>query len=122
MAIVTKDVKGGYVTARFTGSGYVSLNSANTTVGANSVSETVTALQIVNVKWSAANGSFDIKRGANTILKLNGNGNLDFQEDAMRIDSLGGEPQSNVVVTTTGAPNGFVTIKMHKKSTFVTEY
>lgn len=114
---VTTKTKGhnGYVTARFTASGFVNLHSANPTLGANAAGETVTSMNIVAVNWATSESApITIKRGANTVLVLAGQDNWNLQQDNMIIDTLGGEASSNLQVTITG--NSSIIIKLHKHS------
>lgn len=116
--IVNKGNLGGYVTAKFHGDGAIHLNLDSATTGANSLGETVHAMHISKVLWSCANGTyFTVSRGANTMLVLGEQGDHDYQGSGIVLDSLGGNPQANVVVSKTGSGPSTLVIKMHKKST-----
>ena len=121
--ITTNQTKGGWITARFNsganvaigntaGEAWDALYHANTIPG-----EIVTAMHIVGAEWSIGNGAFwTVSRGANTVLVLSdGQHNFDLS-DGRLIDTLGGEPQANVVVTKTGAGPSTLILRIHKKS------
>jgi hypothetical protein len=112
---VNKHTKGGWCIAKFNTSGALYLNSANPLLGANSAGETVTSMNIVSAEWSIGNNAYwTIKRGANTVIVLtDGQHCFDFS-DSRLIDNYGGEPQSNVVITKTGAGPSHLTLKIHK--------
>ena len=116
MTVVTKSVGNGYVSARFTSTGFLKPNNGGG-LGANtSNADIVSSLNIVSVQWSVDASGATIARGANTVLKLFTSGSMDLQHNY--IDALGGEPQANTVVTIPG--NGSVVIKFHKKSALAT--
>ena len=118
MSVRSKGNAGGYVTAKFHADGFISLNSANPVVAANGSSkETVRSMNIISVEWSIGNGAFwTVRRGANTAFVLSdGQGDMDLS-DGRLVDTLGGEPSSNVVVTKTGAGPSTLILKLHKQS------
>jgi len=107
----------GYVTARFTDSGFIDLHHSDATIGANCAGETVSSMNIVGyVINTGANCSFTIARGANTVLYLTGQDNMNLQQDNMIIDNLPGEATANLVVTKVGGGTGVVLLKLHKQS------
>lgn len=109
-----KGNKGGFVVARFTGTGFLKLNTAGAAVGCNSAGETVQTMNIYSMQWSAGNGaSWTIKRGANTVWTCDGQDYLDLS-DGRLIDNVGGEPTANVVVTKNGTGPAAIVIKLHK--------
>jgi hypothetical protein len=114
--IVNKHQKAGWVVAKFHDSGFVTLNNANTVIGANTAGETVRALNIISAAWTVSNGTFTVARGTNTALILT-EGQHDFAlEDGRLIDNVGGDPQSNVVVTLSAGATGTLILKLHKRS------
>lgn len=115
--VVNKGIKGGYVTAIFSGGGAIQLNSSNAVVAANSAGETVQEMFISVVQWSTANAvTFNIKRGANNVLNLGGTsaGTFDFQAAGIGLET-GGEAAANVVVTRSGTGPASLVIKLHKR-------
>lgn len=121
-SIIAKGNKGGYVTARFSianaAGGFV-LNSATPGFGANTVGETVDSATIIEAAWALGANSALIKRGANTVLRLTGEGQISFVESGMQLETTG-EAKANVQVVMPGA--GFVILKLHKSSTFTSNY
>jgi hypothetical protein len=101
--VVSKQVKGGYIVAKFHASGYISLNSSTQFVGANTSSaETVRSMNLTEARYVTANGVyFTVARGGNTILVLSGDGTMDFDSNGY-IDNTGGEASANCVVTKVG--------------------
>ena len=117
--ITNKHTKAGWVTARFTETGNVALMHSDPLLGANAhANEIVTALNIISAEWSVADDThFTISRGANTVLILtSGQHCMDFS-DSRLIDTINGEPTSNVAVTLVGAGVGSLVLKLHKKTT-----
>lgn len=114
--VVTKGIKGGYVIGNFSAGGFIALNSSNAVVGANSAGETVQEMYISVVQWSTSNGvTFNVKRGANTVLNLGGaSGVFDFQAAGIGLET-GGEAAANVVVTRSGTGPASLVIKLHKR-------
>jgi len=113
--VVSKGVKGGYVTGNFSAGGYIALNSSNAVVAANSAGETVQEMLISVISWSTVNGAYyTVKRGANTVLNLSNTGTFDFQASGMAVET-GGESSANVVVTKTGTGPCSLVIKLHKR-------
>ena len=114
--VTNKSIKNGYVTINVGSGGSFFLNNSGAGIGANGPGEIVQTMNIVDIKFSAANGAFyTIKRGANTVAVLAGNDNWALN-DGMLIDTAGGEPSANVVVTKTGAGPSTLLIKLHKRS------
>jgi len=114
--ITNKNAKGGYITINVGSGGAFFLNNSDTTKGSNAAGETVQSLNIVSITTSCGNGTFyTIKRGANTVLVIGGEHEMDLN-DGRLIDNVGGEPQANVVVTKTGTGPSSCIIKMHKRS------
>ena len=114
--VTNKSIKNGYVTINIGSGGSFFLNNSGAGIGANGPGEVVQTMNIVDIKFSAANGAFyTIKRGANTVAVLAGNDNWALN-DGMLIDTAGGEPSANVVVTKTGAGPSTLLIKLHKRS------
>jgi len=114
--VVSKGVKGGYVTAIFESGGHVQLNSANTTVSANSAGETVNEMWISTVMVAAANAvTYTVKRGGNTVLQLSGVATFKYQDAGIQLET-GGESAANVVVTKNGAGVASLVVKLHKRT------
>lgn len=114
--IVNKHSKGGWVVAKFIGSGFIKINHPTATIGANSAGETVESMNVISAEWSIGNGAYwTVARGANTILNLtDGQHSFDFA-DGRIIDNEGGNPQANLVVTKVGTGPGTLILKIHKK-------
>ena len=92
------------------------MNNSGAGLGANGPGEVVQTMNIVDIKYSIANNAFyTIRRGANTVAVLAGTDNWALN-DGMLIDTQGGEPSANVVVTKTGAGPSTMIIKLHKRS------
>ena len=74
--------------------GFVSTTvNADADHAANTVGETVSAMYVSALEWSgAANGVLTILRGANTVWECYGNGEADFSEKQMRLET-GGDAQ-----------------------------
>ena len=119
MSIVNTGNKGGYVTARFIATGVLYPNNA--TDGANSVGETVETLKFSFIGATGnSSANWVVKRGANTVFNISGGQSLDLIGEALSVE-VGGEAAANVVATLTGGPSTLI-IKMHKSSSFTTEY
>ena len=120
--IIAKGNKGGYITARVVGpntaGGFV-LNSATANFGANSAGETVTQASILEVGWVLGANAATIKRGANTVLRLTGEGWMSFADAGVQLESSG-EKKANCQIILAGA--GSVILKLHKGSSFTSEY
>ena len=116
MPITTKSNKpGGYVVLRATDSDGFKLNHA-TLPSANNAGETVSEMRISEVMWSVASGNrWTVKRGANTMLELGGNGHHDYQGNGIRLEVSKGDLTANVNCTLTGG-TGTIILKMHKSS------
>lgn len=113
--IVLKGLKGGVVLAKFHGSGFIALNHATASIGANSAGETVQEMHITSAMWSCGNSAYwTVARGANTVLLLNETENFDLTDGSI-IDNIGGEGQSNVVVTKVGSGPVTLILKLHKR-------
>lgn|SRR3990167_924244 len=119
--VIRRDAKGGgYVVLRYMATGFISLNSNTTIVGANSVGETVNNMAISHLWWNCSNGCyFTVKRGANTVAILSSGDDFDAQERGVYLDNLGGEATSNVQVIKTGTGPSMVVMKLHKQSAIV---
>lgn len=119
MPITNRNIKGGWITATFFGDGFISLNSTNSAVAANtSNSETVNEMWInsIDVNCGGSNGVFvTVKRGANTVWQGGGQAYHDFS-DGRAIDNVGGNLASNVVITKVGTGPVWLAIKLHKRS------
>jgi len=116
--IVLKSIKGGYVIAKFTTGGFLRLNHPTTTIGANSAGETVQEMFInsIQVNTGGANSCFfTIKRGANTICAVTGQDYIDLS-DGRILDTEGGNPTANLVVTKTGSGPSTLILKIHKRT------
>lgn len=115
--IIRKDLKGGYIVARFIATGSLRLNAAAAINGANSAGETVQSMQISSVVYSTSNGAyFTVARGANQVGVFSGAAPVqDFQAGGFYIDSEGGNPQANVVITKVGLGPSWITMKLHKR-------
>lgn len=115
--IIRKDIKGGYIVARYVATGFIKLNTAGAAVGANSAGETIQSMQISSVVYSTSNGAyFTVGRGANQVGVFSGAGPVqDFQAGGFYIDSEGGNPQANVVITKVGSGPSWITMKLHKR-------
>lgn len=115
--IVNKHSKGGWVVAKFNANGFINLNHPTATIGANTVGETVTRLNIVSAEWSVGGTSYwTISRGANTILILTAGQHCFDLSDSRLLDNGAAEATSNVVITKTGSDPGTVILKLHKTS------
>lgn len=115
--IVQKHLKGGWVVAKFHSGGFINLNHVTSTIGANTAGEIVNRMNIVSAECSTGNNVFfTVKRGANTVLVISGDGDFDLS-DGRCVDNMGGEPQANLVVTKTGSGPSTLIIKLHKQST-----
>lgn len=116
MSIVLKNAKGGYVVAKFHATGFLKPNHPTFTIGANTAGEVVQEMNIVAVDLVVSNNvSYTISRGANTILTLADTCSLDLA-DGRILDSLGGNPSANVVVTKVGTGVTTLILKLHKRS------
>jgi len=116
--IVLKSLKGGYVVAKFTSGGFIKLNHSTTNIGANTAGETVQSMNIISMQVNCAGANsvfFTINRGANTICALGGADYLDLA-DGRLLDTEGGNPQANVVVTKSGTGPSVLILKLHKVS------
>lgn len=127
--MIVQNAKQGYVVARFNATGSMLIETANSTNSANCMvvfdpvsntsAETINSVNIVNLAWTVpAAQTWTITRGANTIIVLGGNGQLDLQTDGLIIDSVGDEPQANIVCTLSGG-TGTLIVKAHKRSTLI---
>lgn len=118
LPIVTSSVGNGYVSARFTGSGFIKPNNGGG-LGANTSStDIVTSLKIVEVKWAvdtATTSKVVIARGGTTVLNLAGAGSMDLNNNTLETTA---EQSANCVVTITGT--GSCVIKFHKTSSLST--
>jgi len=116
--IVAKQSKGGFVVAKFTSGGFIKPNHATSTVGANTANETVQSMNIVSMQVNCGGANscyFEIRRGANTICALTGQDYLDLS-DGRILDTEGGNPQANLVVTKIGSGPSTLIVKLHKIS------
>jgi hypothetical protein len=105
---------------RFTGSGVVYPNHAGA-LGANNRAGSVESMRIAGADFGSVSANacgYSVKRGANTVAFFGGNGVKEYL-DGLFPDNAGGEPQSNVVVTKIGTGDCHLTLKFHKKETFV---
>ena len=116
MPITTKSNKpGGYVVLRATDTDGFKLNHA-TLASANSAGETVTEMRISEIMWSvAASQRWTVKRGANTMAELAGNGHQDYQGNGIRSEVSQGDLTANLNCTLSGG-TGTIIVKMHKSS------
>lgn len=115
--IVLKSTKGGYIVAKFLNDGFIKMNHVTTNIGANSAGETVTSMNIISMQVNIGGANscyFTIKRGSNTICTLTGQDFFDLS-DCRLLDSEGGNPQANVVVTKTGDGPSTLVLKIHKQ-------
>jgi hypothetical protein len=115
--IIRKDLKGGYIVARFVASGFLKTNHVTATIGANSAGETVQSMQISSMVCSTSNGAyFTVARGANVVAVMSGSPPVqDYQGHGFYLDSATGEPTSNVVITKVGLGPTWITLKLHKR-------
>lgn len=114
--ITNKNGKNGFITINIGSGGAWYLNHPTATLGANAAGEVVQAMHITDILCSTSNGAFyTIKRGANTIAVVGGNDAWELI-DGKLIDTAGGEPQANVVVTKTGSGQSTMILKLHKRS------
>lgn len=116
MPITTKSGKpGGYVVLRATGTDGFKLNHA-TLPAANSAGETVSEMRISEIMWSvAASQRWTVKRGANTMVELAGNGHHDYQANGIKLEVSQGDLTANLNCTLSGG-TGTIIVKMHKAS------
>lgn len=113
---VNQTKNGGYTVLRATASDSLKLNTANGKQGANAVGETVVSMSVAEIKWSVdSSNSWTVARGSNTIAILQGQGDMSFQEDGMRLEADTAQLTSNVAVTLSGG-TGFIVLKLHKAS------
>jgi hypothetical protein len=124
--VVNKGTKGGYVTTIWSAGGYLPLNSSTAARSANTAGEVVQEMIITDVFWGiggANNVSFNIARGANTVLVVSGPGagHFDFSGRGIILET-GGEAAANCVVTRSGTGPATVVIKLHKRSSFTSTY
>lgn len=120
--IIARGNKGGYVSARVVGpntSGGFLLNSSIAGYGANAIGETVSSASIIEVAWVLGANSATIKRGANTVLRLTGEGWMSLTEAGIQLETSG-EKKANCQIIMPGA--GTVVLKLHKNSDFVSDY
>lgn len=116
--IVAKQSKGGFVVAKFTSGGFIKPNHVTATIGANTAGETVQSMSIISMQIATGGANscyFEIRRGANTICALSGNDYLDLSDGRM-LDTEGGNPQANLVVTKVGTGPSTLIVKLHKIS------
>ena len=114
--VVNKGTKGGYVVGNFAAGGYISLNSSNAVVAANSAGETVNEMFISDIAWSCANGvSFKIQRGANTVFNAALTGEFNVSGDGIVLET-GGESAANCVISRSGTGPASLVIKLHKRT------
>jgi hypothetical protein len=114
--IINKGTKGGYVTGNFAAGGYISLNSSNPVVGANSAGETVNEMFISNMVWSCANNvTFKVQRGANTVFNAAGTGEFHATTYGVFLET-GSESSANCVVVRSGSGPASIVIKLHKRT------
>lgn len=114
--IVLKGIKGGYVVAKFLSGGFIKPNHVTATIGANSAGETVQDMFINSMQVNTSNGAFfTVYRGANTICALSADDYLDLS-DGRLLDTEGGNPVANLVVTKTGGGPSVLIIKLHKRT------
>lgn len=120
--IIARGNKGGYISVRVIGpntaGGFV-LNSATPSFGANAAGETVTQASILEVSWALGANSATIKRGANTVLRLTGEGWMSMAEAGIQLETSG-EKKANCQIIMPG--QGTVVLKLHKGSSFTSEY
>jgi hypothetical protein len=86
--------------------------------------ETVDSAHIGTIYWSANNNAtWEVSRGGNTLLKLVGSGSFHFESDGIRLET-DAQATANVSVALVGnlPKGGTILLKMHKKSSFTTEY
>lgn len=123
MAVTRRDRGNRYVVAEFFASGEVQLNTSTSENAANAAGgETVSSMNIVEAFWSTGNGAyFTVQRGANVIAQFTGSGFHDYQGNGLQIDNEGGNPESNTVVTKTGAGPSMLILKYHKTVTGITD-
>ena len=104
----------GYVTLRSEATGFINLNAG--AQNANAAGETVASATIAGIHWSVTGtNNWTIKRGANTVAVLGGNGSWNLQTMNTPLESTLGDKQSNTVFTLSGG-NGTVLIHLHKQS------
>jgi hypothetical protein len=81
--------------------------------------EVLTGASIKNVYYGSAGGAWNVKRGANLVLTLNGTGFLDFAASGnlLKKDSTG-----TLVLELVGTANGFIQMELQKEGTLPTTY
>tara|TARA_Y100000034_G_C6910355_1_gene424440 strand:- start:11012 stop:11368 length:357 start_codon:yes stop_codon:yes gene_type:complete len=118
MPIVSKGNKGGSVVLKY-------VTTANDDISTmNVVGETVNSATITDVFWSANNNAtWVVDRGVDNVLNLSGSGSWHLADHGLKVESNTTEEQGNVAVTLVGTnPGGSLILKLHKKSSFDTEY
>lgn len=117
MTVVSTGGKGGIVTARFTGTGEVHLNTAFANNAANAVGETVNSMNIYDVWFSSqpATSTWTIARNGTNVLVLAGSGHADFHHHATVIDA---DLASGNCVATLSGGTGSCVIRLKKQSSF----
>lgn len=107
----------GYVVFRTNATDGLKLNTANGKQGANTIGETVGEMVISEVMWSVdGTNNWNVKRGSNTVAVFAGSGYHDYQASGMQLEVDVAQRTSNVDITRSGGANGFIILKMHKKS------
>jgi hypothetical protein len=100
------------VVLHFTASGGVNV-AGNSSVSDIALSNEVLSDAYIRRIWwgtDAAAGSWTVKRGSNTVIIVNGSGQMDFSEAGSAIT---GNSSANVSVTLTGS-NGFIMVDLAK--------
>lgn len=100
------------VVLHFTTTGSANIAGNNSTSDVALSNEVLTGAYIRRVWWGtdAAGASWTVKRGSNTVLVLNGSGQMDFSESG---SAIVGNNSSNVVCTLAGG-NGFIMVDLAK--------
>ena len=106
----------GYVTVTSDQNGFINLNGG--TLGMNDTGETVVKAHIAKIMWGVANTTsaaayWTVTRGGNTVAVLTGTGVQDFQEENIRLETVG-DAISNCSFTLTGG-TGTIAVKLHKQ-------
>jgi hypothetical protein len=105
----TKGSRGtGIAVARDTTTGTITLADAA------AAGETVVGMTIADIVWSLAGaGTWTLTRDGNTLIVLNGSGQLNFADNQLRLETTAEELES-LVYTLSGT--GSIIIKFHKRS------
>lgn len=115
---VVANKTGSEVVLHFTGNSGAIVIAGNNSVSnvAASNNETVNTATISQITWGtdgAAGGHWEVKRGANTVLILDGSGHIDFSGSGMNLKLFANATLSCNLITSTA---GFIMVELQKQS------